>query len=75
METFESAREHVAATYRFTKYVCFLLDRYFPPHDELCFEEGRLMREAYLGDEAALSLLQTLNGRVRRFQDRFFGRE
>ncbi|MBQ6020542.1 MAG: hypothetical protein IJL26_10240 [Clostridia bacterium] len=75
VETYEDAPEHFAATYRLTKYVCFLLDRYYPFHDELCFEEGRLMREAYLGDAEALLLLQRLRGRVRRFNRMFFGRE
>ena len=75
VECYEGAPEHVAATYRLTKYVCFLLDRYFPFHDELCFEEGRLMREAYLGDETARALLSRISGRVDRFADRFFGRK
>ena len=75
VETYEEVREHVAATYRLTKYVCFLLDRYFPFHVELCFEEGRLMRDAYLGDEEANALLGQLCGRVKRYRDRFFGRE
>ena len=74
VERFEDAPEHVAATYRLTKYVAFLLDWYFPFHDELCFEEGRLMRDAYLGDETALALLSRLSGRVRKYQERFFGR-
>ena len=74
VECYENAPEHVTATYRITKYVLFLLDNYYPRHDELCFEEGRLMRDAYLGDEEAKQLLETISGRVRRFTDRFFGR-
>lgn len=75
VERYEDAPEHVVATYRMTKFVIFLLDTYFPFHDELCFEEGRLMRDAYLGDEAANALLQQLHDRVKRYTDRFFGRE
>ena len=75
VERFDSARERVAATYRLTKYVCFLLDRYFPFHDELCFEEGRLMREAYLGDETASAALAGISGRVETYRERFFGRK
>lgn len=74
VETYDNAPEHVVATYRMTKYVIFLLEHYFPRHDELCFEEGRLMRDAYLGDEDAKLLLERVSGRVRRFEDRFFGR-
>ena len=75
VERYEDAPEHVAATYRLTKYVCFLLDQYFPFHDELCFEEGRLMRAAFLGDGEAKTQLMRLNGRVKRFNDLFFGRK
>ena len=75
VESYENAPEHVTATYRMTKYVIFLLDQYFPAHDDLCFEEGRLMREAYLGDETAKRLLGQLGGRVRRYTERFFGWE
>ncbi len=74
VECYENAPEHVTATYRITKYVLFLLDNYYPGHDELCFEEGRLMRDAYLGDGEATNLLGTLSGRVARYTDRFFGR-
>ncbi len=74
VESYEGAPEHVVATYRIAKFVIFLLDQYFPKHDELCFEEGRLMREAYLGDEDAKSILHSFSGRVKFFTDRFFGR-
>ena len=74
VETYEDAPEHVVATYRMTKYAVFLLEQYFPFHDELCFEEGRLMRDAYLGDGDALALLERLSGRVDNYTDRFFGR-
>ena len=74
VERYEDAPEHVVAAYRMTKFVIFLLDTYFPFHDELCFEEGRLMKEAYLGDQEALALLASLRGRVKRYTDRFFGR-
>ena len=74
VETYEGAPEHVAGAYRLVKYVCFLLDRYFPFHDELCFEEGRLMREAYLGDKAALNTLAGMRGRADGYAERFFGR-
>ena len=75
VESYENAPAHVIATYRFTKYTVFLMETFFPLHDALCFEEGRLMREAYLGDGQALDALRMLSGRVRRFTDRFFGRE
>ena len=74
VESYEKAPQHVIGTYRLTKYTIFLLDEYFPAHDELCFEEGRLMHESRLGYDEAKSLLPLLLGRVKRYTNRFFGR-
>ena len=74
VESYADAPDHVVGAYRLTKYTLFLLQEYFPLHDELCFEEGRAMKDAYLGDAEALALLGAVHGRVRRFADRFFGR-
>ena len=60
----------VIGSYRLVKYTRFLLTEYFPSHDELCFEEGRLMREYALGDECAADALRTLHGRVDRHRER-----
>lgn len=65
----------VTGTYRLTAFAIFLLENYFPFHDDLCFEEGRAIREAYLGDAQDRVLLEVLKGRVARFTDRFFGRD
>ena len=74
VESYGDAPEHVVGTYRLTRFALFLLEQYFPLHDELCFEEGRSMKEAYLGDPQALALLNLIHGRVRQYTDRFFGR-
>lgn len=74
VESYEDAPEHITATYRLTKYSAFLLDRYFPRHDELCFEEGCRMYDGYLGDADSLELLSMISGRVKGYTDRFFGR-
>ena len=75
VESYGDAPEHVTGTYRLTKFTIFLLEQYFPKHDELCFEEGCRMIGAYHGDEESLEILKMLNGRVKRFTDRFFGRD
>ncbi|MDR2257771.1 MAG: hypothetical protein LBE14_01335 [Treponema sp.] len=49
--------------YRYTAFVLFLLEEYFPLHDELCFEEGRLMKEYACGGTEAAALLGALRGR------------
>lgn len=55
--------------YRMVKYARFLIDYYFPGHDELCVEEGVLMREYAMGDSAAGDALRALDGRVDRYMN------
>ncbi len=73
-ETYADAPVHVTGTYRLTNYALFLLREYYPLHDELCFEEGRALKDAYLGDGEAKAVLEAICGRVKRYTDRFFGR-
>lgn len=74
VESFEDAPLHIISDYRMTRFSVFLLEQYFPYHDELCFEEGCRMKDAYLGDEDSLEILRIINGRVKKYTDRFFGR-
>ena len=61
---------------RFIRYGCFLLKEYFPLHDELCFEEGRLMKQYATGTESekaeALQMLRAIYGRVQRHREKYF---
>jgi hypothetical protein len=63
--------------YRYVAYMLFLLTEYFPLHDELCFEEGRLMKEYAAGDKEAardaLPLLKALQGRCAALMDKCWG--
>lgn len=74
VEGYENAPEHVVATYRLTKFTLFLLENYFPHHDELCFIEGHYMKEAYIGDENAKKMLSLLKGQTKSFYNKFFGK-
>ena len=62
--------------YRLGRYACFLLKEYFPLHDELCIEEGRLMKQYATGtpDEKAdaLRVLEVLCGRVKKQREKYF---
>ncbi|MDR1863797.1 MAG: hypothetical protein LBQ67_07750 [Treponema sp.] len=49
--------------YRYTAFVLFLLETYFPLHDELCFEEGRLMKEYASGVLGVADFLKAMQGR------------
>jgi hypothetical protein len=51
----------------------FLLTEYFPLHDELCVEEGRLMKEYAGGDKKALEMLSLLQGRTAALMKKCWG--
>lgn len=54
---------------RLVRYARFLLEYYFPVTEELCFEEGRLMKAYVCGtDETAGEQLNRLHGRVARLR-------
>lgn len=61
---------------RLVRYGCFLLNNYFPFHDELCFEEGRLLAQYANGTdeekEEAIKTLKCINGRVERLRRKYF---
>ena len=62
---------------RLIRYGCFLLKYYFPIHDELCFEEGRLMKVAVTGTDEekadAVKMLSAMNGRMAKLREKYFG--
>lgn len=60
---------------RLVRYSCFLLKNYFPIHDEICYEEGRLMKQYVTGTpeerEEAKAVLGVINGRVDRLRKKY----
>ncbi len=74
LEQFPNQEKRVHGSYRMAKYGLFLVNEYFPLYEELCFEQGRLMKEAVTGDGEAIALLQMIKGRTDRFAKEFFGR-
>ncbi len=58
--------------FRLSKYACFLLKNFFPLHDELCFEEGRAMREYVNGDEDAEAVLRLIAPRMEKQRRKYF---
>ena len=61
---------------RYVRYGCFLLKNYFPIHDDACFEEGRLMKQAIYGTEDekqdAINTLTVMNGRMKKMLKKYF---
>ncbi len=60
-------------SFRLVKLAYFLLREVFPLHDELCVEEGRLMRGFAGGEVAAAGPLAALHGRVADLYRRLWG--
>ena len=67
-----SKEYRLVGDFRLVKYVRFLLDDFTPLHDELCFEEGRLMKAYVTGDESALEGLRFIHGRMKKLYDKYF---
>ena len=71
-----SAEFRIVGETRLMRYACFLLKNYFPIHDELCFEEGRLMRQYAVGTpeekEEAAALLTALGKRTEKLLHKYF---
>ncbi len=64
----------VYGRYRMVKYCRYLLDTYFPVHDSLCAEQGRLMKDIICGDKNAAAVLELIKDRVNQYADEFFGK-
>lgn len=60
--------------FRLVKYTQFLLREIFPQHDELCFEEGRLMLQYLSGDMSAADRLKQLQGQTERLYEKYWTR-
>lgn len=61
---------------RLVRYGCFLLKNFFPRHDELSYEEGRLMKDYVTGTEdereTAAATLKAINGRMKKQREKYF---
>lgn len=67
-----STEHRLVGETRFIRYGDFLLREFFPLHDELVFEEGRLMKDYVCGDENAEKVLRAINGRMKRQREKYF---
>ena len=68
-----SPEYRLAGDFRFVQFGRFLMDYYFPLHDELCFEEDRLMKAYATGsEENAEQLLSLLSGRCDKLLRKYF---
>ncbi|MBQ6420390.1 MAG: hypothetical protein IJK02_04875 [Clostridia bacterium] len=74
-----SAEFRLVGEMRLVRYACFLLKNYYPLHDELCYEEGRAMKQYVTGApderEEAAKTLAAISGRVKRHREKYFAIE
>lgn len=64
--------ERAYGPYRLVRYTHFLLREVLPQHDELCFEEGRLMIRHAAGDASATAKLALLQGQTAALYNRYW---
>lgn len=67
-----SAEYRLVGEPRLVKYARFLLDEFTPLHDELCYEEGRLMKAYAAGEEGAGEALTFIYGRMEKLFKKYF---
>ncbi len=71
-----SAEFRLVGEARFIRYGDYLLKNYFPLHDELCYEEGRLMKQYVTGTQEermeALAGIVFLSGRMKKLREKYF---
>lgn len=67
-----SKEYRLVGDFRLAKYANFLLKNYFPLHDDLCYEEGRAMKDYACGVEGAKETLEFLSGRVQKQREKYF---
>ena len=58
--------------FRLVRYASFLYENFFPLHDELCYEEGLLMKKYVTGEEDAEAQLKAIQGRMKRQREKYF---
>lgn len=72
VESLTGENVRVYGNLRLSSYVHFLLENYFPLHDELCAVSGVWMEEYSKGDESAKELLEKTEQKITALEERFF---
>ncbi len=67
-----STEYRIVGDFRLTRYATFLYENFFPLHDELCYEEGLLMKRYVTGEEDAEAQLKAIQGRMKRQREKYF---
>lgn len=65
---------YVHGNFRLVKYTYFLLDNYFPMHDELCKASGILISEYFKGNTELKTAIKAAEKVIAEFEKSFFGK-
>ena len=74
VETPAGTLPRVFGPFRLVNYSHFLLRYVLPLHDEMCFEEGRLMLEYAGGNTGVIEQLKLLRGQVEKYYDQVWAK-
>ena len=58
--------------FRFVKFALYLIREILPDHDDLCYEEGKLMMLYLSGEEGVTEKLGVLNGQIKRLYNKLW---
>ena len=72
--TVQGETPHVYGTYRFVDYAQFLLEEYFPLHDEVAFCEGVRIHDHNNGDPTAAEDIARISRRAKALEEKYFGK-
>jgi len=72
VECYPGEAFRIYGPYRLVKFAQFLMYEYFPLHDLLCAEEGRLMKDYICGDRKATDILALMHGRTPMLLERCY---
>ncbi len=65
---------NITGSLRLSKYARFLIDNYFPIHDELCHVSGIMMKKYYFGDRKNAKMICEANEQyIKTLENDFFG--
>ena len=67
-----STEYRLVGDFRWIRYGCFLMENYFPIHDEMCKAEGYYLRRHFAGDAQATAILQAMKGQLPAMQKKYF---
>ena len=74
VESLKDENYRIYGEWRLVRYAQFLMDYYFPLHNELCFASGLFMEDYVHGDNEVRALIEKTEERLAGYEKAFFGR-